>query len=424
MRGPQVLPRRAQSALALLALVVALLAPGVPHAGAYTFGPTVQQLGPEQIVFDWSTQRCNDNFTADSPARAWKDSSNQVHLTLSSNNGYSMIGPTLNTVAVNCNVVLPSHFDADPAKYDDQEWVFSTYTPDGTNVLALVHEEYHGWEHPGQCSSQGRPDKPKLLTIPIAPNYDPGCWYNAITYATSTDGGYNFTQTTPPSHLVASSPYQYVQSEGAYGYFSPSNIVRKPDGYYYAVIQAEAHGAQQVGVCEIRTKNPLKPTSWRAWDGTGFNIQFINPYTNPDPPENHVCAPVQFENIEKMVQSLTYSSYFRKYLLVGQGQLYDPSRGEWVYGFYYSTSSDLLNWSRRTLLLEIPLPWNHICGGEDSGAYPVLLNPGSSDRNFGATSQSTYLYWTRLHYDENCNISSELDLNRIPIKFVSTVTPP
>ena len=125
-----------------------------------------------------------------------------------------------------------------------------------------------------------------------------------------------------------------------------------------------------------------------------------------------------------MVQSLTYNSYFRKYLLVGQGQLYDPSRGEWVYGFYYSTSSDLLNWSLRTLLLEIPLPWNHTCGGEDSGAYPVLLNPGSSDRNFGTTSQSTYLYWTRLHYDEFCNISSELDLNRIPIKFVSSTTPP
>jgi hypothetical protein len=188
------------------------------------------------------------------------------------------------------------------------------------------------------------------------------------------------------------------------------------------LIQAEAHGAQQVGACEMRTKNPLSPTSWRAWDGTGFNIQFIDPYTNPDPPENHVCAPVQFNNIEKMVRGITYNTYFKKYLLTGETELYDPTRGEFVYGFYYSTSSDLLNWSLRTLMLEIPVAWTYVCGGEEPGAYPVVLSPGSADRNFGTSGQTTYLYFTRLHHDGNCNLTGEEDLIRIPIKFIGTAT--
>jgi hypothetical protein len=404
----------------LLTLVGLLSLPG--PACAYTFGPTVQQLGPEQTVFDWNTMRCNDNFAADSPARAWKDSAGQVHLTLSSNATYAMVGTSLNTVAVDCaHTLLSSDFNADPSTYDDAEWPFAIYTPDGTKAFALIHEEYHGWEHPGQCSTQGHPPKPKVLTTPV-PGFDPGCWYNAITFASSTDGGYTFTHATPPAQLVASVPYKYAQWDSPYGYFAPSNVVKKSDGYYYFMFQAEDYGAQQIGACEARSKNPVNPASWRAWDGTGFNVQFIDPYTNPDPPERHVCAPVQFDNIEKMVQDLSYNTYFKKYLLLGQSQLYDPIRQEWVYGFYYSTSSDLLNWSPRTLLLEIPMIWTYQCGGEEPGAYPAVLNPGSADRNFGTTGQTTYLYFTRFHHDQNCVPTWQMDLIRIPIKFLSPPT--
>ena len=39
-----------------------------------------------------------------------------------------------------------------------------------------------------------------------------------------------------------------------------------------------------------------------------------------------------------MVQSLTFNSYFGKYLLVGQTSDWDPVRQQFVYGVYYSTS--------------------------------------------------------------------------------------
>ena len=171
-------------------------------------------------------------------------------------------------------------------------------------------------------------------------------------------------------------------------------MIKKPDGYYYCCSKPRPTGSAARGLRDPH-EDPGQSASWRAWNGTGYNVQFINPYTNPQPPESHVCAPVPFPKIEKMVQSLTYNSFFRKYLLVGNSQWFDPNRGEWVYGFWYSTSSDLLNWSLRTLLLEIPL-WNYQCGGEDQAAYPVVLNPASTDRNFGTTGQSTYLYFTRV----------------------------
>lgn len=386
-------------------------------SSAYNFGSTVQQLAPEQTVFDWSTMNCDGNFAADSPARAWKDSAGKVHLTISSDASYQMTGAGLNAVAVDCShVVLGSAHNADPAQYDDHQWLHSPYTVDGSKVYALVHDEYHGWEHPGECSGPG-PSQPKVLTTP-ASSFNPGCWYNSITFASSTDGGYTFTHAVPPAHLVASVPYTYSQSTTAYGYFSPSNVVKKSDGFYYTVFQAEPYGVQQFGACEARTKNPTNPTSWRAWNGTGYTVQFINPYTNPQPPEGHVCAPVAVTEIDKMVQSLTYNSYFKKYLLIGQSYDWDATRQEYVYGVYYSTSSDLLTWSHRTLLMEAVLPWTYQCGGDNPIAYPVVLNPQSTDRNFGTTGQSTYLYFTRFNY-VNCAGNYDLDLIRIPIKFLS-----
>jgi hypothetical protein len=174
----------------------------------------------------------------------------------------------------------------------------------------------------------------------------------------------------------------------------------------------------------MRTKTPGSPTSWRAWGGTGYSIKFINPYTDPSPPEQHVCSPVAYNEIEKMVQSLTYNAFFGKYLLIGATGLYDPIRQTVVYGVYYSTSTDLINWSLRKLVMEAEMTWTYQCGDENPIAYPVVLNPTSTDRNFDTTGQKVYLYFTRFNYS-NCTETLDRDLIRIPIKFLSpTVTGP
>ena len=35
---------------------------------------------------------------------------------------------------------------------------------------------------------------------------------------------------------------------------------------------------QSAGVCLMRTQTLGDPKSWRAWDGEGFNVRFIDPY--------------------------------------------------------------------------------------------------------------------------------------------------
>ena len=68
-----------------------------------------------------------DNVTAASLSIA-ANAAGQVHLTLSHYLNRQMIGPSLNQLTVNCNITYSSDSNADPAAYDDQEWISSPYT--------------------------------------------------------------------------------------------------------------------------------------------------------------------------------------------------------------------------------------------------------------------------------------------------------
>jgi hypothetical protein len=320
---------------------------------------------------------------------------------------YQMIGPDLNSLTMSCTLAMDSNRNADPSAYDDRRWVASPYTLDGTNVYALTIDEYQGWRHPGMCTS----------TL-----FDATCWYDSITFSTSATGGVTYTQEPAPARLVASVPYQYAANSGMAGYYTPSNIIRRGDGYYYALIDATPYQAQQAGVCVIRTNRLADPTSWRAWDGRGYTVDFVDPYTNPQPPEQHVCSPVGFEEIENMTQSLTYNTFFEEYLVVGLANFHDPDTGAVYPAIGYSTSPDLINWSERKVLMKAVVPWTYQCG--DSPIIdPTVLDPLSGTRNFETTGRNVYLYFTRMNY-QNCRQTLDRDLIRIPIQFIPDGTIP
>ena len=185
--------------------------------------------------------------------------------------------------------------------------------------------------------------------------------------------------------------------------------------YFYAMPYAEAYGAQEIGVCVMRTRNLADPDSWRAWDGTGFNRRFINPYVDPRPPAQHVCEPVAFDEIEKMNSSVTWNTHLGKYLLIGTAGLWVGQ--EIVFGVYYSTSSDLVHWTPRELLMEAELPWSYECGDDNPVLYPVVLKPANNTRNFEVTGKQGYLYFTRFNY-QSCEQTLDRDLIRIPFEFI------
>ena len=354
-------------------------------------------VGKTQTVFDWSSQACGPEHLPDLPVRAFRDYRGRVQLILPHDVNRRMVGPSLGRVYVDCDVILRSALNPDPAAFDDQEWIASVFTRDGRHVAALVHEEYHGTE-PGTCA-QTHP-------TPVPP-----CWYNAINFARSDDGGRSFK--LPRDHFVAASTYRYAPRAAPTGIFTPSNIVGPRDGYYYALVVSRTPSGT-TGSCLIRTDDPFAPSSWRAWDGTGFGIRFADPYLVA-PDASRACVPVGRPEIVEMHESLTYNTYIDRYLLVGVASLPGPN-GELMAGIYFSLSSDLVHWSPRQLIMEATVISTFRCGGPNPIAYPSLIDPSSDSRTFATTGRRPYLYFTRLNY-EHCKRSLNRDLVRVPIEI-------
>jgi hypothetical protein len=392
---------------ALLALLVGACSFSA-SAGAYVFtDDTVRPTASPVTMWDYSTQRCEIDDIPDAPARAFKDGLGNVVLYSSHFVTRRKVGPDLRSAVppANCELAMGSTFSADPAMYNDRQWVSAPYILPGGNVVSLLHNEYQGSTHPGQCPSA---------------NYFK-CWFNSISLGISTDRGRTFAHTSPtPSNLVATSPYRYEADTGPAGIMMPSNIIKfASDNMYYTLVAAQDYGAQEGGTCLMRTGNLLDPTSWRAWDGSGFTVQFVNPYTDSSDPAQHVCEPVSVNEIGMMSASVHYNLYLNKFVLVGQsGNTFDTRQED--PGIYWSTSSDMIHWTRAKQLMKSELLWTHQCGDSDPIMHPSLLDPASASPNFELGGRQVDLFFTQFHYQydaTHCWMGLDRDLIRIPLEF-------
>jgi hypothetical protein len=239
------------------------------------------------------------------------------------------------------------------------------------------------------------------------------CWYNAITFARSDDGGRTYRRRAGPAALVATAPYRYEPDAGSYGVFTPSNIVyRKADRHYYVLARVGGHDAQARGACLLRTSRLSDPRSWRTWDGSGFGVRFIDPYTDQGPPDEHTCEPVAPGQIDVMSMSLTWNTYIDRYLLVGEAAGPSPER----IGIYFSVSRDLVHWSDRRLIRVVEAPWTFECGDPNPATNPSVIDPASGSRNFETSGRRPWLYFTRFHYS-GCEQTLDRDLARVRIEL-------
>jgi hypothetical protein len=304
-----------------------------------------------------------------------------------------MVGTSLDRLDVRCDVLLGSDDDPRPWRFDDREWLASPYTEDGRTVYALVHSEYQGYRRPQRCPSR----------------VYQRCWYNALTLAVANDGGRVFRHAPPPRHLVAAPSVRYAERADAVGVFRPRNLVKRT-GYYYALALAKRSGSPRSGVCVLRTPTLAKPDAWRAWDGENFTVKLGSPYAG----STRRCAFASSNEISEMSESLTWNTYLGRWVLVGMAGNYNASRGEIVWGIYYSFSSDLVNWTPRRLVLETGVRAQYRCGDEDPTSYPSLIDPTSKSRNFETTGRHPYLYAVRIHY-RDCRQTNDRDLLRMPV---------
>jgi len=524
----------------------------------------VKVIGPEEIVFDWTTDRCDMLDIPDLPARAFRDADGKVQLIATHHTNRRMIGDTLDSVKRDCNIIMNSHKDTDPSKFNYSEWLSAVYTLDGNTIYTLVHNEYQGhkagkwhaqddffdcsshrlrstqghnswyyqewngvryrdmrfssqnnqwrgsrklcsigpvWARPHEYEAARKWVSPITGTVTITgkaydrnpkcgdgvivkilkgrkelwsknisngdgkgydfnlevsvkkgeaiyfrvnqkdnPNCDATyfnptitvnpcrcpsgdyfkCWYNAITFAKSTDRGHTYSHPEAPGHLVACVPYQYEADTGPWGIFSGSNIIyNSKDGYYYAMLHLENRFLQDRGTGVMRTKTLDDPKSWRAWDGNDFNVHFINPYTEPNTdPAKHICQPVSRDQTSKMrVRSLTFNTYFNKFILVGTGGKWDTENKKLVHGFYYSLSDDLIHWTPKKLIMQATVYSRRTSPGDGFLSYPSLIDPNDTSRNFEVTGRRPYLYYTRRHPNTRQHQGRDRDLVRVPIEF-------
>jgi hypothetical protein len=363
--------------------------------------PLIKVAGDEEVVFDWTTDHCEGLNLPDLATRAFRGADGQVQLILSHFENYRMLGPDLNSLTVDCHKVMTSTHDADPAKFTDSEWIAAPYTEDGTTVYAIVHNEYHGYDHTGQCRVN---------------YYVPECWYNNLTLAMSTDGGATYGHAlAPPAHMVAGFPDPYKPNGGPAGLRAPSNIIKGPEDYYYEFSNASYYDPNRQGVCLMRTPDLADPTAWRFWDGKAFEGTFIDPYVvTPENTHEHLCPELAPDEIgASMNESITFNTYLNRYVLVGVSA--DSPGNREVWGFYYAFSDDLIHWSHRKLLVEITLPWTAEFNDDVMYLYPSLLDPNSESRNFETTGETAYLYYTRMNAGQG---SLDRDLIRVPVEVI------
>jgi hypothetical protein len=395
---------RAVLAVCIVALAAALSLPGTagalppPYSNFDYNEPFVQQTGPEVMIFDWSVNKCEDHDITDEAARAFRDDTGKIQLMVTHFTNYRWIAQSTldGSYTHPCTRTMSSHENTDASKYDGKEWLASPWTPDGKTIYALMHMEYRANDYMSGCTSWQ------------------ACWFNAITTAVSTNSGATYTHAAAPAHLVAATPYQFAINNGPNGYFTPSNIIRSGDGYFYVMFRAQPRGFQQMGTCIMRTRDISSPTSWRAWNGSTFSVQFVNPYVVTTNQAAHVCAPVDFNSIGTISESLTYNTYFKKYMLVGNS-IGDPATGRPA-GVYYSLSDDLLNWSDAQLLMAAEIAFNNDCNLPDPIKESSILDPNSTSRNFETVGQNAQQFYTWYHLS-GCNGTLDRDFIRIPIQF-------
>ncbi|MFO1118221.1 MAG: hypothetical protein U1E28_21340 [Beijerinckiaceae bacterium] len=350
--------------------------------------------GKAEKVFGMD-DRCAPVDLPDVNPRAYRAADGSVVMFALHFQARALRGPGLDHLKIDCHVALASHEDADPAKYDGRRYITATWTADGRNVAALVHDEYHAETHPGRC----------ITTDALA------CWWNAILAFRSTDGGANFAPADPM--VLAATPFrQDVGQTRHRGFFNPSNMFGK-DGFVYAFVSTTGWTGQQPGECLIRTRDPMDSSKWRAWDGRDFTVRWRDPYGPKSDAPQPACATI--EPFGYAVGAVVRHRPSGNFVAVWEAPRVE---GRFPFtGLYYATSRDLIHWSQAALLAATPNTAQP-CGASGDvnrdgwiTSYPSLLDPDAKGRNFDDAGDTPYLYYARIR-NVGCTPAGERALMR------------
>jgi hypothetical protein len=353
--------------------------------------PELRVLGEiPETVYRWSSDRCDDLFIPDSPARAYRRLDGTIVLMAAHYTNGALTGNSFQTLKPDCSISSRGTEDPDPSKFDDHFWVQSLTSAGQGRVAGLVSHEYMGKRHAGACD--------------VKPQPGPQCWYSSILLAFADEKSFHFKLAEGAARVVAAATSKFSPTtENRIGFFTASNIV-KLGSYSYFLSWAETPGFR--GNCLFRTPSNSPEGPWLAYGSGEFNRRFASPFETASTAER--CDVVASRQLRAPVRSLiklTGSKYFVATFAL-QKTSTNPA------GIYYVLSQDLLTWDEPRLLLPAKIWW----GTMDCGAfydYPSLIDhDGVGD--FSEGGNHLYLYFTRLNWT-NCQRGLDRDLVRIPI---------
>ncbi len=384
------------SALRRFGLAVSLaaslgLAAGPVHAEPASTEPagtdlTIAFAGPPLVLYDPARDACQPIDDPDMNPRAFRDDKGAVVMFALHFVARPLRGRDLDHVRIDCHSSLDSPFDPDPSHFADRRYVAATWTRDGRDVGALVHEEYHADDH-GRCTVSD----------------SLGCWFNTILAFHSSDGGTRFAAGRPL--VVAAAPFTQDVGQGRHrGFFEPSNMFG--DGrYVYAFASTTGWAGQDAGSCLFRTTDPTRPDLWRAFDGSQFGVRYADPYRSKALPQPcAVIRPFTFA-----VNSVVRHRPSGRWIALLQAS----ASGDFpVDGFYYASSRDLIHWGPAHLLLAGRTLYSGWCKADGPLInYPSILDPASASRNFDTVERTPELFFVAMQA-RNCATSGRLLLRR------------
>lgn len=357
----------------LLVLLVGIVLVG-PSA-AREPGIAVSVDGAVQVLFDPRDSACDPVEIPDAPAIAFRDDQERIVLFAPSFRNRAFVGRTLGELQLDCRPRFQAANSPEPNLLDDRLWLHAVYTTDGRTVFALGSVGYMPYRHGRACAAG--PDRTD-------------CWYNGIAVLRSGDAGASFAyDAAPPRHLLLKPPQAYSErEEHPEGFITATNLVRVGE-HVYTLVKRRRAAASGHGMCVLRAR-VADLTRWETWDGRAFVAAASR---QPDGWLSAAGGCADVGGSRRLAsRGLVYHAGSRTFVTV-----FEDRRGAGLadQGFYYRTSTDLLQWSDAKLLYATRLQ-SSASADEDYGQYPSIIDGHSADRNFGHVGDAASLVFVRL----------------------------
>lgn len=347
--------------------------------------------GPEELVASWENIDCETgaHHDFDQPPSAYRREDGTVLLLAGNSFNFKLEGRSLDTVSQTaCAPLLESARRPEPDAFRDNEWLFAIRATGKNRATGFVHDEFHGGEHGLQNCE---------ITSPQ--NFE--CWYGAITRVVSSDDAHSFQRPDAPLNVIAALPYRFQSGRKRGGVFAPKVVENTRSGKVF-MLATFTDVSRRMGdrQCFLQARDS-ELTDWRAWDGRDFTADIGSPYSKDR--EKTDCVPVMKGNLA----SVKYIPDRDVFAGVGTNGV----------EFWYTFSTNLVNWEAPRSLKTSPRPSTWKPGDPPPEAYPSLLDPESSSRNFDTLDKRPYLYFVRYAVENGKVELRKRELLRIPIKI-------